>query len=81
MLDMIQDAGSFLERTAGRHNVIEDESSLIHGRKQVAAQRSVTNIGDTDQNYAQPCQPNRMLQGAAHPALVEFKDVFEHASL
>ena len=38
LLDMGDHSIGFLQRTARRHHVIENEAALIHRRKQVAAQ-------------------------------------------
>ena len=81
LLDVGDHPVGFLERTAGRHHVVEDEAAFVHGRKQVAAQMVVAHVGNDDQNRAEARQPDGMLQRAAQPALVEFEDALEPASL
>ena len=80
MFHVCDDAIGFLQRAPRRHDVIENEAAFVHVRKQVGAELAVAQVGDRDQNHAEASEPDRMLQRAAQPALIEHDDSLEEAA-
>ena len=71
LLDVVENMIGFLQRAAGRHHIVENESTFVERRKQAAAELSVAQIRSNNQRHAQHADHRRMAQTATHPALVE----------
>ena len=56
-LDMVENAVGLSERTAGGHDVVEDESAFVHLRQQIGAQRLVANVRGDNQQQAGHAEP------------------------
>ena len=72
-LDMLKNAIGLAQRTAGRHDVVEDEAALIHLRQQVGAERLVAGPGADDKQQAGAADPERLGQRPVQRAFVEFE--------
>ena len=61
-LDVLQNAIGLAERTAGGHDVVEDEAALVHLRQQVGAKRLVAGPGAEHQQQTRAADPQRLGQ-------------------
>src|ERR1039457_6726940 len=59
-LYMLKDAIGFGERTACGHDVVEDETALVHLRKQVRAECLITKPRGNDQQHTGATNPQRL---------------------
>ena len=73
-LNVQEDAVGFSERTAGRREVIENESAFVHGREEVRAEKVVTQEGKSDDQDGTCYQHPGPLQDGTHDAHVKLHD-------
>ena len=80
LLDMTYHTVGFLQRTARRHDVVENESALVHFRKQIGARKAVANVGGNDQNSAEQDEQPGAFECTPQPAFVEVHNAQEKAA-
>ena len=79
-LDMLENAVGLGERTAGGHDVVEDESALVHLRQQIGAERPVAEVGADHEQQAGDAEPQRLGQRPVEHAAMEFENAAEKAA-
>ena len=70
---MTDHAIGFCQRTARRHDVVEDKSAFVHLGQQVGPENVVTQIRSNDQHSAEDDQQSRTFQSATQPAFVKVR--------
>ena len=80
LFDVADHAVGFCQRAARGHDVVEDESALVHLGQQVGTGKAVAKIGSDDQPGAEDEEKPRPLESAPQPAFVEVHDTKEKAA-
>ena len=70
-LDMFEDAVGLVERTAGGHDVVENESAFIHLRQQVGAEGLIAGPCADDEQHADAADPERLGECPVENAAME----------
>src|SRR5260370_42325816 len=71
LLDVQEDAIGLGEGAAGRSEIVENESSFVHGGEEVGAEKFVAQEGKSDDQDRAGGQHPRPLQNGAHRARVK----------
>ena len=72
--DVTDDAIGLCQGTAGRHDVVEDESAFVHFRQQVWIREGETEKRNYDQPDAEGFEQDGALQSAPQPSFVKINN-------